>query len=115
MEVPINSCLLLTIHKCNGLHDPCLGASGRTGAYFGSGSGPIHLDYVVCSGTEYNVTDCQIQNETRQSSHSEDVGVKCQTSKGGMYTMKCQLSELSLSNMSVNYTALCGFDIGRTS
>ena len=50
-------------------------------AYFGSGSGPIHLDYVVCSGTEYSLTDCQTGNETRQSSHSEDVGVKCQTSK----------------------------------
>ena len=58
-----------------------LGASGKTGAYFGSGSGPIHLDYVVCSGTEYNVTDCQTGNKTRQSSHSEDVGVKCETSK----------------------------------
>ena len=58
-----------------------LGASGRTGAYYGFGSGPIHLDYVVCSGTEYNLTDCQIGNVTRQSSHSEDVGVKCQTSK----------------------------------
>ena len=53
----------------------------KTGAYFGSGSGPIHLDYVVCSGTEYNLTECQTGSETRQSSHSEDVGVKCQTSK----------------------------------
>ena len=52
-----------------------------TGGYYGSGSGPIHLDYVVCSGTEYSLTDCQTRNKTRQSSHSEDVGVKCQTSK----------------------------------
>ena len=58
-----------------------LGASGRREAYFGPGSGPIHLDYVVCSGTEYDLTDCQTGNGTRQSSHSEDVGVKCQTSK----------------------------------
>ena len=57
------------------------GALQQTGAYFGEGSGPIHLDYVLCSGTEYNLTDCQIGNRTRQSSHSEDVGVKCQTSK----------------------------------
>ena len=62
------------------------GATGQTGAYFGSGSGPIHLDYVVCSGTEYNLTDCQTGNETRQSSHSEDVGVKCQTSN---YNYRC--------------------------
>ena len=63
-----------------------LGASLRIGAYFGSGSGPIHLDYVVCSGTEYDLMDCQTGNETRQSSHSEDVGVKCQTSKERLCT-----------------------------
>ena len=57
------------------------GASVRTEAYYGSGSGPIHLDYVVCSGTEYNLTDCETGEKTRQSSHSEDVGVKCQTGK----------------------------------
>ena len=58
------------------------GASGYTGAYFREGSGPIHLDYVVCSGTEFDLVDCEIRDNTRQSSHSEDVGVKCQTSKG---------------------------------
>ena len=57
------------------------GATGHPGAYFGEGSGPIHLDYVLCSGTEYNLTDCETGNRTRLSSHSEDVGVKCQTSK----------------------------------
>ena len=62
-------------------HVTYLGATGHNGAYFGPGSGPIHLDYVVCSGTEYNLTDCQVGKRTRQSSHSEDVGVKCQTSK----------------------------------
>ena len=35
----------------------------------------------MCSGTEYNLTDCETGNRTRLSSHSEDVGVKCQTSK----------------------------------
>ena len=63
-----------------------IGASLKTGAYFGSGSGAIHLDYVVCSGREYNLTDCQTGNETRQSNHSEDVGVKCQTSKDRVCT-----------------------------
>ena len=63
-----------------------LGASGRTGAYYGSGSGPIHLDHVVCSGTEYNLTDCQTGSKTRQSSHAEDIGVKCQTSKESVCT-----------------------------
>ena len=51
----------------------------------------LDLDYVVCSGTEYDLVDCQTGNETRQSSHSEDVGVKCQTSKERLCTcMACQ-------------------------
>ena len=66
------------------MHGVCTlltGATGQPGAYFGQGSGPIHLDYVLCSGTEYKLTDCETGNRTRLSSHSEDVGVKCQTSK----------------------------------
>ena len=57
------------------------GATQQTGGYFGAGSDPIHFDDVVCSGREYNLTDCQLRNGTRQSNHTEDVGVKCQTSK----------------------------------
>ena len=56
------------------------GASAHPGAYFGQGSGPIHFDHVLCSGSEYNLTDCETGNGTRQSSHEEDVGVKCNTS-----------------------------------
>ena len=58
-----------------------IGAIQQTGGYFGEGSGPIHFDNVVCSGREYNLTDCQLKIGTRQSTHTEDVGVKCQTSK----------------------------------
>ena len=58
-----------------------IGASKHTGGYFGEGSGPIHLDYVACSGTEYYLTDCELESKTGHSNHSEDVGVKCQTSK----------------------------------
>ena len=71
---------LLHSYKNSSVHS-LPGALQQTGAYFGEGSDPIHLDYVLCSGTEYNLTDCLIGNRTRQSSHSEDVGVKCQTSK----------------------------------
>ena len=51
-----------------------------TGAYFGEGSGPMHYDHVVCSGTEYNLTECVTGTEARESSHEDDVGVKCNTS-----------------------------------
>ena len=77
LHMPLSTTHLFWTHVLSFL----LGATGQTGAYFGPGSGPIHLDYVVCSGTEYNFTDCQVGKGTTQSSHSEDVGVKCQTSK----------------------------------
>ena len=57
------------------------GATAHTGAYFGEGSDPIHLDFVQCSGSEYNLTECVIQNNDIRTNHSSDVGVKCQPGK----------------------------------
>ena len=54
------------------------GATAHSDAYFGEGSGPIHLDFVKCSGSEYNLTECEIRNDRDSTSHSFDVGVKCQ-------------------------------------
>ena len=57
------------------------GAVQYSDAYFGEGSGPIHLDRVVCAGTEYNLRDCETGLSNREIGHSQDVGVKCQTSE----------------------------------
>ena len=54
------------------------GAIPHADAYFGEGSGAILLDYVYCSGTEYNLTDCETANHTRLTTHAQDVGVSCQ-------------------------------------
>ena len=54
------------------------GATAHIGAYFGEGSGVIHLSDVKCSGSEYDVTKCETQDIGINSSHSLDVGVKCQ-------------------------------------
>ena len=51
------------------------GATAHSDAYFGEGSGLIHLTFVNCSGSEYDVTDCETRND---SSLSLDVGVMCQ-------------------------------------
>ena len=48
------------------------------GGYFGEGSGIICLNYILCSGREYSLTDCETANNTRLTTHSEDVGVICQ-------------------------------------
>lgn len=55
------------------------GALGYITAYFGEGSGPIHIDHIMCSGIEYSLTECEIRNRTRQTDHGQDVGVKCNT------------------------------------
>ena len=50
-----------------------------SGAHFGAGVGPIHLDNVVCSGNESNLTDCQSNIFVScYSGHSEDAGLRCQ-------------------------------------
>ena len=56
------------------------GATAYTGAYFGEGSGLIHLTSMNCSGFEYDVAECETQkfNVGMNASHSQDVGVKCE-------------------------------------
>ena len=70
-----------------------VGASEYPGAFFGQGSGPIHIDHVVCSGTEYNLLDCETGTGTIQSNHSEDVGVKCNTGRLPSSTHICTWRE----------------------
>lgn len=50
-------------------------------SHFGSGSGAIHLDNVICAGTESTILDCTYlsgSSVTCFSGHNEDAGVKCQ-------------------------------------
>ena len=54
------------------------GATAHSGAYFGVGSDMVHLTFVNCSGSEYDMVECETENVGINSSHSLDVGVKCQ-------------------------------------
>ena len=42
----------------------------------GRGTGPIHLNDVICSGTESSILDCQYITD-HDCSHNEDIGVQC--------------------------------------
>jgi len=49
------------------------------GAYFGSGSGDILLDNVVCRGTESSLLECNTNPIGQHNcDHSEDAGVRCE-------------------------------------
>ena len=48
-------------------------------AAFGEGSGPIHINYLACTGTEYKLVDCSYLNRTYQ--HNEDWSVTCKNGK----------------------------------
>nr|XP_057937223.1 neurotrypsin isoform X1 [Doryrhamphus excisus] len=53
-------------------------AKARVMAFFGEGTGPIHVDNVKCSGEERFIADCIKQAPgTHNCRHSEDAGVIC--------------------------------------
>ena len=63
----------------------CSGSRAYHGAYYGAGTGPIHLDNVRCSGNEQRLIDCPHIRNTytvtplQDCSHVEDAAVSCQT------------------------------------
>ena len=45
-------------------------------AYFGQGSGPVHIGAIQCDGSEQRIVDCTLNYEN-SCVHSEDAGVEC--------------------------------------
>ena len=56
-----------------------VGSVALGGAYFGSGSGGIFLDNVMCRGTESSLLECSTNAIGQHNcDHSEDAGVRCE-------------------------------------
>ena len=50
----------------------------KSGAYFGEGEGPVHMDGVACDGSESRITDCpSLCWEEPKCDHTQDAGVIC--------------------------------------
>ena len=56
-----------------------VGAIAYSGAFFGAGTGPIHLDDVRCTGSEAALINCTYDPSTVDCSHREDAGVLCRS------------------------------------
>ncbi|XP_071095085.1 scavenger receptor cysteine-rich domain-containing protein DMBT1-like [Haliotis cracherodii] len=64
---------------CRELGLPSDNAIPKASAFYGQGSGPIHLDDVNCAGNEEFLSQCCHQQwSTHNCGHGEDVGVLCQ-------------------------------------
>ena len=52
-------------------------AMAFTDAQFGQGTGPIFLDNVQCSGSEYRLIDCTLSTDASECTHAEDASLRC--------------------------------------
>jgi hypothetical protein len=67
-------CSAIVMHRIITL----LGATARSNAFYGQGTGPIHLDNLACNGSEIRITDCPSNPiGTHNCVHAEDAGVTC--------------------------------------
>ncbi len=63
-------------------HTHTTAMSAQCCAFYGPGSGPIHLDDVVCSGNENSLDECQhLGIGIHNCVHDEDAGVQCMYTK----------------------------------
>ena len=54
------------------------GATVYSNARYGSGTGPIVLSNVACTGTETSILDCPAGNVPASCTHSDDAALMCQ-------------------------------------
>lgn len=72
--VLIKALFILILFLCDFVYS---GATAFSFAFFGQGSGPIHIDDVQCTGTETTLLGCRYLT-IHNCVHAEDAGVRCQ-------------------------------------
>ena len=71
-------CLICDQNTILAYYDQFVGAIPHRMAYFGQGSGPVHIGAAQCNGSEQRIVDCTITTENNcVRDHSEDAGVEC--------------------------------------
>ena len=71
--------MFVTVHTHLNTFLPLLcnkGVRAFSNAFFGAGSGPIHMDNVGCLGSEQVLINCSFTSPYFDY-HSEDAGVRC--------------------------------------
>ena len=55
-------------------------AAGRAfgGAFYGQGTGLVHMRNVACTGHEARLVDCPYSRDTTFNNHNTDVSILCQ-------------------------------------
>ena len=90
---------------CRQLGLPDRGAAVYYGAYFGQGSGPFHIQYIGCSGSESDLLQCSHGAYiTLCSSHVGDVGVRC----AGNIDSQLNECDLMIIIFTIFYSETCG-------
>ena len=57
-----------------------VGAQALRRAHFGQGTGPIHLDNLICNSSESSLVNCRHNGiGVHNCGHSEDAGLRCQS------------------------------------
>ena len=81
------------------------------GSRYGSYSGPVLLDDLLCRGTEDNLLQCRTGQGTHQcSDHSQDAGVRCmQETQCEDYSLRLVPNDLTAEELYITEGDLDGF------
>lgn len=63
------------------------GAVPYSYARYGQGIGPIHVDNLYCLGSEFTLSSCSYNNDTREDLHSQDWTITCRRGEQGVEIM----------------------------